>query len=100
MRELLKEISSKTNLAANDIGTMHSTVFEDNNGALGLATSPRITPRTKHIAIKYYFFRDRIGVLKGVTIKHVESKLQLADCLTKGLPEAKLAKLRLLLLGW
>ena len=100
MRELLKEISSKTNLTANDIGTMHSTVFEDNNGALGLATSPRITPRTKHIAIKYHFFRDKIGVSKGITIEHVESELQMADCLTKRLVEAKFTKLRLLLQGW
>ena len=29
------------------------TVFEDNNGALELAKTPKIRPRTKHIALKY-----------------------------------------------
>ena len=34
---------------------VHSTVFEYKNGALGLAKSPRTTPRTRHIAVKYHF---------------------------------------------
>ena len=45
---------------------LHSTVFEDNNGALQLAQSPKISPRTKHIAVKYHFFRDKIGEDKGI----------------------------------
>jgi len=32
-------------------------VWEDNNGALALATNPtKISVHTKHMAIKYYFF--------------------------------------------
>ena len=34
-----------------------STIFEDNNGALVLASSPKMTLRFKHIAIKCHFFR-------------------------------------------
>ena len=29
-----------------------STIYEDNNGAIVVATSPRMTPRSKHIAVK------------------------------------------------
>ena len=35
---------------------VHSTAFEDNNGALLLATMKKMTPRSKHIAIKYHHF--------------------------------------------
>jgi len=38
----------------------YSTIFEDNNSALVLASSPKMMPRSKHIAIKYHFFREVI----------------------------------------
>jgi hypothetical protein len=75
-------------------------VFEDNNGALGLALSPRITPRTKYIGVKYHFFREHIGVDKGITIHKIESAEQKADIFTKGLPEATFRAIRKLLCGW
>ena len=40
--------------------TNYLTIFEDNNGALIFATSPCMTPWSKHIAIKYHFFNDYI----------------------------------------
>ena len=59
------------------------TVFEDNNGALELATTPRYHPRTKHIAIKYHHFREHVknGIIKIVSI---DTKEQIADQFTKG----------------
>ena len=79
---------------------MHSTVFEDNNGALQLAQSPKISPRTKHIAVKYHFFRDKIGEDKGILLKKVESENQIANLFTKGLTIQVFAPLRRLLMGW
>ena len=38
----------------------YSKVFEDNNGALILASTPRMTPRSKHIAVKYHFFKEHV----------------------------------------
>ena len=58
-------------------------MFEDNNGALQLAKAPKILPRTKHIAVKYHFFRDKIGEEKGIVIEKVDSVDQLADLFTK-----------------
>lgn len=38
----------------------HSTVFEDNNGALALAAVPKMTPRSKHIPAKHWFFQEHV----------------------------------------
>lgn len=79
---------------------VHSTIFEDNNGALGLATSPKLTPRTKHIGIKYHWFKSHIGEDQGIHIKKIESDRQKADIFTKGLPAETFRKIRLILMGW
>ena len=60
MRELLKEVMSNMKLNHNQTTTINSTVFEDNNGAISLALSPNISPKTRHIAIKYHFFRSKL----------------------------------------
>ena len=60
-------------------------MFEDNNGAVKLEKAPNISPRTKHIAVKYHFFWDKIGEEKGIVMEKVDSVDQLADLLLKGL---------------
>jgi len=100
MQELLQEIGDKLGLDFASPAIMHSTVFEDNNGALGLATSPQLTPRTKHISVKYHFFKSKIGLDKGICIQKVESSEQKADCFTKGLPGETFKHIRKILQGW
>jgi hypothetical protein len=100
MRRLFKEIGEKMNLQLEEKGLLHSTIFEDNNGALGLATSPKMTPRTKHIAVKYHFFKDHIGEEKGIRIVKVDTEFQKADIFTKGLPLDDFERIRGLLMGW
>jgi hypothetical protein len=78
---------------------IHCTLFEDNNGALELATAPRYRPRTKHIAIKYHHFREHVKLGK-VSIKSIDTKEQIADIFTKALPGPTFAFLRYKLLGW
>ena len=77
----------------------HSTVFEDNNGALVLATAPKMNSRTKYIAVKYHHFQHHVekGMIK---IEKVESERQKADIFTKGLGPVKFPKIRKLLMGW
>ena len=60
-RNLLQEVGKILKLDFVKHGLMQSTVFEDNNGALGLATSPKLTSQAKHIVVKYYFFRSHIS---------------------------------------
>ena len=84
-RELFQEIGNKMGLSYTQPMILNSTIFEDNNGALQLAQAPKISPRTKHIAVKYHFFRDKIGEDKGILLKKIESINQIADLFTKGL---------------
>ena len=61
--------------------TTHSTVFEDNEGAIKVATCPKMTPRTKHFAIPYQWFRTHIKE-GDISIKHIFSDKQKADIFT------------------
>ena len=78
---------------------LHCTLFEDNNGALELANAPQYRPRTKHIAIKYHHFRERVqnGTIK---IKPIDTNKQIADQFTKGFQVGTFKYLRSKLLGW
>jgi hypothetical protein len=61
MRRLLEEVSTSLGVIPAGAALVKSTVFEDNNGALGLATTPKLTPRTRHICVKYHFFKKHIS---------------------------------------
>lgn len=100
MRRLLQEAGTALSLDFSKPAILHSTVFEDNNGALSLALSPKISPRTKHIAVKYHHFRESVGEGKGVMIVKIDTKLQKADIFTKGLSADMHQGLRKLLMGW
>jgi hypothetical protein len=100
MRELFQEVGTALKLKCAIPTILHSTVFEDNNGALSLATSPKISPRTKHIAVKYHHFRSKIGADKGIIIQRVDSTEQKADIFTKGLGATQFAHIRSLVMGW
>jgi hypothetical protein len=100
MRDLFQEVGTALKLKCAIPTILHSTVFEDNNGALSLATSPKISPRTKHIAVKYHHFRSKIGVDKGIIIQRVDTKEQKADIFTKGLGAQQFNYIRKLVMGW
>ena len=100
LRRLLEEIGECLALEFCNPSMMHSQVFEDNNGALVLADIPKMTPRTKHIAVKYHWFRENIGEKFGIILKKIESENQKADILTKGLALEVFRRIRMLLMGW
>ena len=60
-------------------------VFEDNVGALELANTPKVRPRTKHLAIQLHHFQQYI-LDKTITVEKVETAYQRADIMTKPLP--------------
>ena len=78
---------------------IYSSVFEDNNGALQLARAPRMTPRTKHYAIKYHFFGEQVKA-GNIKLFKVASKDNIADIFTKGLVKQVFQYLREKLIGW
>ena len=59
-------------------------------------------PQTKHIAIKYHFFKDHIGIKngKGIEIKKIDTEFQKAGIFTKGLPKEVFEHIQKLLMGW
>ena len=76
-----------------------SKVYEDNNACLKFARLPRLTPRTKHIAVPYHWFRSKVEQLE-ISIKPINTVDQLADQFTKPLTTNKFIQARKTLMGW
>ena len=100
MREFLHDLQLHLDIGYNNDSMLKSTVFEDNNGAISVAKSPKMTPRTKHIAVKYHFFKDKIGEGKGINLEKINTENQIADIFTKGLSIDKFQALHKMLCGW
>ncbi len=78
-------------------------MHEDNIGALTLGRlEPRgMTPRSKHYAIKYHWFREKVAdPSQKISLVKIDTKNQLGDIFTKGLPHVSFVHLQCLLLGW
>ena len=74
-------------------------VFEDNVGALELANTHKLRPRTKHLAVQLHHFRQYI-LDKIVMVEKISTKFQRADIFTKALPRDAFQYLRRTILGW
>ena len=99
--ELFKVVGSGVGIGKEHLTTFKTTVWEDNNGCLILANMEpgRTTPRSKHHAIKQHWFRSHIqeGVIE---IKKIDTHLQKADIMTKGMGPDKFREIRFILCGW
>ena len=62
------------------------TLYCDNSGAVANSKEPRSHKRSKHIERKYHLIRD-ITQRGDVNVLKIESKNNLADPFTKGLPQ-------------
>lgn len=78
---------------------VHCTLFEDNYGTLELAHEPRYRPRTKHTEIKYHHFREHVKSGR-IKISPIDTKEQIVEQFTKGLPTSLFEYLRFQLIGW
>ena len=74
-------------------------VYEDNTACISITESENFTPRTKHITLKYHWFKQyvRNGLFK---IEHISTLGQLADLLTKPLNETSFRRLRKAICGY
>ena len=62
LKSLIKEVIDNLGIDSKKLKFMSSsTTYKDNNGAIVVATIPRMTPTPKHIAIKYHWFRQHVG---------------------------------------
>jgi hypothetical protein len=57
-------IKKKVITIATQNPTIKCTIFEDNKGAVEMANVPKMRPCTKHLNVKYHFFREFIA--KGI----------------------------------
>ena len=79
--------------------TIKATVFEDNNSALQLATTQRVTNRTRYYAVKWHWFWDAVRQGK-VKVERIDSSNQKADYFTKGLIQETFESNRKSNQGW
>lgn len=106
MRELLPvsnvfdDVCKNLNIHRDDSAKILKA-YEDNEGAQKLASSPimRVTPHSKHFAIKYHWFREKLDEYK-IQILRVATDQQKADIFTKGLVGKEFKYKRFLLMGW
>jgi hypothetical protein len=99
LMELINELNANGIDMATTKPKVYCRVFEDNSGAIELATVPKMRPRTKHINIKYHHFRDHVD--RGeITIHAIKSENQPADILTKSLNEGSFNRHRGRIMGW
>ena len=61
--DLVHEVATAVDLPIDEVTDLHSTIWEDNVGALTLShlELPCMTPRSEHIATKYHWFRQFVG---------------------------------------
>ena len=82
MKSLIKEVIDNLGIDCENLKFVSSyTIYEYNNGAIVVATSPRMTPTSKHIAVNYKWFRQHVG--KEFVIWKIKSENQKADILPK-----------------
>ena len=59
-------------------------IYEDNQGAISMATNPAFLKRTKDVQIRYHFVRE--AVEQGtITLEYCRTDEMLADSFTKAL---------------
>ena len=101
LQRIVKAVAEGIRIDSDIRASIKSHVWEDNAGALTLARlePPRITPRSKHYAIKYHWFRNFVKS-DDISLHKIDTKKQLADLLTKSVPRDLFRTLRKLLMGW
>ena len=97
LRSLHTEVVAALRLPPQFKSTIRCRVFEDNNGALLLATKQRITNRTKYFLVKWHFFWSHVSN-GDVAVLKIDTKEQWADYLKKGLNRETFERIRKLTL--
>ena len=90
LREVVPIMNLISELKENKIATISSVprvyckVLEDNSGALELARSPKLRPRTKHINTTYHHFREDVRN-RIIQLFPIGAEMQIADIFTRPL---------------
>jgi hypothetical protein len=99
LMNLLKEMKEHGVELPTTKPTVYCKLFEDNAGAIHIAKSPKMRPRTRHINQKYHHFLE--WVKSGlIDILAIDTEEQPADLLTKALSVASFVTHRKRVMGW
>lgn len=85
----LRSLLSEVRLLPSGPTAMH----EDNQACIAMMKNPMTSSRTKHIALRFHFVRDRLES-EEVDVVYCKSSEMLADLLTKPLPAPRFLELR------
>ena len=99
IQHLMVELDSKGFKFNQSTPLMHCKVFEDNQSCIEIATNHKTRPRTKHLSVRLHHFRSHV-IRKTISIQYINTKHQLGDIFTKGLPRDQHQYLCNRLMGW
>lgn len=101
LQELFKTIGHAVGIGKTFCTQFSTTIHEDNQGAQKLACMEpgHHTPRSKSFWVRSHWFRQYLKPTR-TTVVYINTKLQKADILTKGLTKEKFLHCRKLLCGW
>ena len=99
--DLIHDLTTTLDIPSFTSSNLHVMIHEDNVRALtlGQLEPRRITPRSKHYALKYHWFREELKPRK-ITLIKIATEDQLGDIFTKGLSPVLFSRLRKKLMGW
>ena len=93
---ILKEFNCVFSEVACSTPTFSCKVFEDNTVYISIVDSDKFTPRIKHIALEYQWFKECVNQ-KVFDIMYISTSELLADYFTKALDKVTLLKFRKLM---
>lgn len=97
--KLLKKLNILEYSTYSSTPTVYYKAFEDNSGALELANTPKMHPRTKHINLAYHHLRDYVR-RREIIIHPIGTSEHLADTFTKPISQNPFCKFRKAIMGW
>ena len=95
---LLKELKEQCFPVDQTKASIQCKVFEDNSGAIEVATNHKWHPRTKHLNCRLHHFWSYVP--HSISIQHIPTDKQPADILTKAVDLSTLHLHRSWLMGW
>ena len=96
LRELITFLTATSGPTASSLPALN--LWEDNQGAIHVASNPVTGPRLKHIDIRHHFIREHI-VAGEVSVSYIPTEFQLADIMTKNLERPRFQLLSAALQG-
>ena len=95
---LLEELNDQGFPVDKTKASIQCKVFEDNSGAIEIATNHKCHPRTKHLNCRLHHFWSYVP--HSILIQHIPTDKQPADIFTKAVDQSTLHRHHSWLMGW